>query len=156
MSAKSSDPRVAQAKTLAKGFVTEKMDGDDEALEAIDEAAAENDFSGIRLGSVLQSAKSMIGDSRFSLSEVSGYANAQMQGSDRAQMGAGKAVGLIVALTVAAIVTAFLLPIGVTELAGADLGEDASDGAVALWDILDVIIILAVFLFFVGTALAAT
>ena len=156
MSAKSGDVRVEQAKTLAKGFVNEKMEGDEKALEAIDEAAAENDFSSIRLGSVLSSAKSLIGGSRFSWSEVTSYGNAQMRGADRAQMGAGKAVGLIVALTVAAIVTAFLLPIGVTELAGADLGEDASDGAVALWDILDVIIILAVFLFFVGTALAAT
>lgn len=153
MSAKS-DPKVARAQSMAKAFVNEKMDGDEDALEAIEEAAAENDFSSLRLGGVLQSAKSLIGDSRFTFSEVSGFAN--VGGTDRGQMGAGKAVGLIVALTVAAIVTAFLLPIGVTELAGADLGDNASDGAVALWNILDVIIILAVFLFFVGTALAAT
>lgn len=63
-------------------------------------------------------------------------------------------VSLVVALTVGAIVAAFLLPIGVDELVGVDTSA-WSDGATALWDILDVIIVLALFLFFIAVALAA-
>lgn len=72
------------------------------------------------------------------------------------QAGAMKVVNLIVALTVGAIVAAFLLPIGLQELTAADLGNNSSSGADALWGILDVIIVLSVFLFFIGIALAAT
>ena len=76
-------------------------------------------------------------------------------GASRAQSGAMRVVSLVVALTVGAIVAAFLLPIGIEELTSADLGADASAGATALWGILDVIIVLAVFLFFIAVALAA-
>lgn len=75
---------------------------------------------------------------------------------DRGQAGAMRVVNLVVALTVGAIVAAFLLPIGLQELTQASLGDNASSGAEALWGILDVIIVLAVFLFFIGIALAAT
>lgn len=77
---------------------------------------------------------------------------------DRGQATAGGAmqvVSLVVALTVGAIIAAFLLPIGIEELTSADLGEGASEGADALWGILDVVIVLAVFLFFIAVALAA-
>jgi len=75
---------------------------------------------------------------------------------DRGQMKAMRVVQLIVSLTVGAIVAAFLLPIGLEELTSADIGDNASSGADALWGILDVIIVLAVFLFFIGIALSAT
>jgi hypothetical protein len=74
---------------------------------------------------------------------------------ERAAMGAGGVIKLIVALTVGALVAAFLLPIAINELGGTDL-TNASSGATALWDILDVMIVLAVFLFFTGIALSAT
>ena len=75
---------------------------------------------------------------------------------ERGQAGAMQVVGLVVALTVGAIVAAFLLPIGIEELTNASLGADASEGAEALWGILDVIIVLAVFLFFIAVAMRAT
>lgn len=75
-------------------------------------------------------------------------------GSDnRAQNSASRAISLIVALTVGALVAAFLLPIAIDELGTATL-TNASSGATSLWNILDVIIVLAVFLFFTAVALA--
>ena len=74
---------------------------------------------------------------------------------ERGQSGAMAVVSLIVALTVGAIIAAYLLPLGVEEIANASLGEDASEGATSIWGILDVMIVLAVFLFFVSIALAA-
>ena len=85
------------------------------------------------------------------LTENEGFASGK-----RGQMGAMKVVSLVVALTVGAIVTAFLLPIGVEPIANETLSGDPSGGAEALWGILDVIIVLAVFLFFVAVGLAAT
>jgi flagellar biosynthesis protein FlhB len=78
------------------------------------------------------------------------------QGEDRAQVTntAMNVVSLVVALTVGAIIAAFLLPIGIDELVAVDTSS-WSNGATALWDILDVIIVLAVFLFFIAVALAA-
>ena len=67
-----------------------------------------------------------------------------------------RVVSLVVALTVGALIAAFLLPIGIEEITTAELGTEASSGASALWGILDVMIVLAVFLFFTGIALAAT
>ena len=149
------DNRVEMAKSLSTRFVDEKLGGDEKAQEAVEEAADNFQIDKANLGKVLVSAKALIGGSQFNFSEVAGFASQEMGRSDRAQIGAGTAVGLIVALTVAAIVAAFLLPIGIEELAGAELGEDASDGATALWGILDVMIILAVFLLFTGIALAS-
>lgn len=65
-----------------------------------------------------------------------------------------RVVSLVVALTVGAIVAAFLLPIGVDELVAVDTSSWSS-GADALWGILDVIIVLALFLFFIAVALNA-
>jgi len=70
----------------------------------------------------------------------------------RAQTGmANRAVNIIVAIVVAAILAAYLLPLAVTELAGVGT-EEWPEGAAAMWDILPVIVILAIFLFFVGVA----
>ena len=65
-------------------------------------------------------------------------------------------VSLVVALTVGALIAAFLLPIGIQEITNSSLNTEASGGASALWGILDVMIVLAVFLMFTGIALAAT
>lgn len=74
---------------------------------------------------------------------------------NRGAVSAGGVIKLIVALTVGALVAAFLLPIAINELGSTTL-DNASSGATALWNILDVMIVLAVFLFFTGVALAAT
>lgn len=84
----------------------------------------------------------------------------ELAADDRAQMGsvgrtARVAISLVVALTVGALVAAFLLPVGIDEIVGVDT-SNWSSGAQSMWDILDVIIVLAVMLFFFGVALAAT
>lgn len=73
----------------------------------------------------------------------------------RGQVGtnARQAVGLVVGLMVGGIVAAFLLPVAVDEIVGVDTSSWGS-GASSLWDILDLIIVLAVFLFFIGMALS--
>lgn len=74
---------------------------------------------------------------------------------NRAQVGgsAGSAVNLVVALVVAGLMAAFLLPIAIDEIAAVD--TTAWDGgAAALWDILPVMVVLAIFLFFVSLALS--
>lgn len=75
--------------------------------------------------------------------------------ANRGQMsgGAGRAVNLVVAVTVGGLMAAFLLPIAIDEIAAVDTSS-WDDGAAALWDILPVMIVLAIFLFFVGVALA--
>lgn len=77
--------------------------------------------------------------------------DARGQGTQNSAM---RVVGLVVALTVGGIVAAFLLPIAIEELVNVTT-TDWSDGASALWGILDVIVVLAVFLAFIGIALAA-
>lgn len=65
---------------------------------------------------------------------------------------ASGAVNLVVALVVGGLMAAFLLPIAIDEIVAVDTtGWDG--GAAALWDILPVMIVLAIFLFFVGVAL---
>lgn len=75
----------------------------------------------------------------------------------RAQMsgGAGRATNLVVALVVGGLMAAFLLPIAIDEIAGVDTSS-WDDGAASLWEILPVIIVLAIFLFFVGRALQSS
>ena len=74
-------------------------------------------------------------------------------GSNRAQMQmADRAVSIVVAIVVAGLLAAFLLPIAIEEISGVDTsGWDP--GAAELWDILPIMIVLAIFLFFVGVAL---
>lgn len=83
-------------------------------------------------------------------------AHNQLHGTDRGQMagGAKEVIALVIALTVGAIVAAFLLPVGLDELVGVDT-SNYSSGAQSLWDILDVIVVLALFLFFIAVALGA-
>ena len=83
---------------------------------------------------------------------------ADLRRADRAQASLNNlamvAVSLIVALTVGAIVAAFLLPIAIDELVAVET-TDWGDAADAMWGILDAIIVLAAFLFFVAVALGA-
>lgn len=67
---------------------------------------------------------------------------------------ATKAVGLVVGLTVGGLVAAFLIPVAISEIVGVDTSSWGS-GASSIWDIMDLIIVLALFLFFIGVALAA-
>lgn len=66
---------------------------------------------------------------------------------------ADRAVQVIVALTVGGLVAAFLLPIAIDEIVAVDTSSWGS-GAESMWNVLDVIIVLVVFLFFIGLALA--
>ena len=75
---------------------------------------------------------------------------------DRATASASAVVSMVVALLVGALVAAFLIPIAVEAIADAELGADVSPEAESLWETLDIIIILVVFLFFVGLAMQAT
>lgn len=79
---------------------------------------------------------------------------AKLSEDDRAEAkgGAKTAVNLVVGLMVGGIVAAFLLPVAINEIVGVDT-TSWSGGASSLWDILDIIIVLAVFLFFIGLAL---
>lgn len=74
---------------------------------------------------------------------------------ERAQMTAQRAVGLVVALTVGGLVAAFLLPVAIDEIVAVDTTNWGS-GATSLWDIMDLVIVLAAFLFFIGVALKAS
>ena len=75
---------------------------------------------------------------------------------DRATASASAVVSMVVALLVGALVAAFLIPIAIESIVEADLGENASSEAQSLWETLDIIIVLVVFLFFVGLAMQAT
>lgn len=75
--------------------------------------------------------------------------------TDRGQTSAGQAVSLVVGLMVGGLVAAFLLPVAIDEIVGVDTSSWGS-GASSLWDVLDVIIVLAAFLFFIGLALRST
>lgn len=72
---------------------------------------------------------------------------------NRGQTGASKAVNLVVALVVGGLMAAFLLPIAIDEIATVDTSSWDS-GAASLWNILPVIVVLAIFLFFVGMAVS--
>jgi len=67
--------------------------------------------------------------------------------------GASRAVNLVVALVVGGLMAAFLLPIAIDEIANVDTSS-WDNGAAALWNIIPVMVVLSVFLFFVGLALA--
>lgn len=75
--------------------------------------------------------------------------------TDRGQVSAQRAVSLVVALTVGGLVGAFLLPVAINEIVGVDTSSWGS-GASSLWDIMDLVIVLAAFLFFIGVALATS
>ncbi len=70
----------------------------------------------------------------------------------RGQAGADDATNLVVGLVVAGLMAAFLLPIAIEEIANVSTSS-WSDGAASLWNVLPIMIVLAIFLFFVGLAL---
>lgn len=76
----------------------------------------------------------------------------QLGSANRGQM-ASNAVNLVVALMVGGLVAAFLLPVAVNEIVSVDTSSWGS-GASSLWDIMDLIIVLAAFLFFIGLAVS--
>lgn len=63
-------------------------------------------------------------------------------------------VGVVVALTVAGIMAAFLLPVAINELVAVDT-TSWSSGADSLFGILDLIFIVVVFLTVIGWAVSA-
>lgn len=63
-------------------------------------------------------------------------------------------VGIVVALTVGLILVAFLLPVAIEELVTVDTASWSS-GAGSLFEILDLIAILVVFLVFIGWAMTS-
>lgn len=99
------------------------------------------------LGKVKQLAKAM------NMAGQAGFEQHRID--DRGQTDASGAVNLVVALVVGALMAAFLLPIAIDELATVDTTGWPS-GASAMWDILPIMVVLAVFLFFVGVALKRT
>ena len=76
----------------------------------------------------------------------------QFAADSRAQSGASAAVEVIVGLVVGGLMAAFLLPMAINEIVGVST-TDWGSGAAELWGLLPVVIVLAVFLFFVGLAL---
>ena len=93
--------------------------------------------------------RKQIAAAKRTIGEVSFAADARGQ-----QAAAMQTVSLVVALTVGAIVAAFLLPIGISEVVDVET-TGWSEGAQALWGILDVVIVLGLFLAFIAVALAA-
>lgn len=72
-------------------------------------------------------------------------------GDERAAASAG--VEIVVTLTVAGIVSAFLLPVAISEIVAVET-TNWSSGASSLWNIMDLIIVLGVFLFMIGLAVS--
>lgn len=84
------------------------------------------------------------------IQKAKALAESVMAGSDRAQ---ARGVDLVVTLTVAALVAAFLIPVAIDQLVNVDTTNWGS-GASSLWDIMDLIIVLAIFLFMIGLAIS--
>ena len=78
----------------------------------------------------------------------------QLRTDSRAQSGgaAGAGVNVVVSIFVAALVAAYLLPMAINEIAGVDTSS-WTGGAAELWAIIPVMIVLAVFIYFVNAAL---
>lgn len=103
------------------------------------------------------SAKCMEGSSfLFSKSGMNGMQDVLNDefADERAQGGASSATNLVVGLVVAGLMAAFLLPIAIDEISNVTT-TSWSDGASSLWSVLPIMIVLAIFLFFVGLALDA-
>ena len=63
-------------------------------------------------------------------------------------------VGIVIALVVVGILLAFLLPVAINELVAVDTAS-WSDGAASLFEIMDLIFLLVVFLVVIGWAVVA-
>jgi len=72
--------------------------------------------------------------------------------NDRAQSGAQEGVQVVVGLLVGALMSAYLLPMAINELVAVDTSSWGA-GASEMWNLLPIMIVLAIFLFFVGLAL---
>lgn len=116
------------------------------AAGAVLKAAGKAEQDGDELKDVKQAAAHTGGNG------VADTLRESMAGTDRGQTGASGAVNLVVALVVGGLMAAFLLPIAIDEITAVDT-TSWDGGAAALWDILPVMIVLAIFLFFVGVAL---
>ena len=85
---------------------------------------------------------------------ISSFLTGSLGMDSRGQMQmADRAVSIIVAIVVAGLLGAFLLPVAINEISDVET-TDWDSGAAAMWDILPVMIVLAVFLFFVTVALS--
>lgn len=84
----------------------------------------------------------------------SGRTLAQSLTNDDRGISAGGGISIIVAVIVGAIMVAYLLPDALSEMASAST-TGWGDGAGSLYEILPLMIVLAVFLFFVGLAVYA-
>jgi len=72
--------------------------------------------------------------------------------SNRGQIAADRAVSVIVAVLVASLLTAFLVPIAVEEMFAVDT-SGWGEAAGTMWELLPLMAVLAVFLFFVQVAI---
>jgi hypothetical protein len=92
----------------------------------------------------------------FALMGLQGFGDIltdEFSNDSRAQVGgANRATNLVVGLVVAGLMAAFLLPIAIEEITNTST-SNWSDGAASLWSVLPIMIVLAIFLFFVGLAL---
>lgn len=80
------------------------------------------------------------------------YDSGQVRGGMAAQ-----GVAVVVGLTITAIVAAFLLPVGLDELADLNLtARTWGSGAEAMWNILPLIFVLVLFLVVIGWAMGGT
>lgn len=79
----------------------------------------------------------------------------ELRKDTRAQMGTGadEATSLIVGLVVSGLMAAYLLPMVIEEIVDVDTSSWGS-GAADIWGLLDIMIVLSIFLFFVGLALS--
>lgn len=76
-------------------------------------------------------------------------------GNSRGAVSANRAVDLVVAVTVGALMAAFLLPIAVDEIESVDTSS-WSDGASSIWGVLSILVVLSIFLYFVNVATDST
>ncbi|WP_396614121.1 hypothetical protein ACH9L7_20380 (plasmid) [Haloferax sp. S1W] len=79
----------------------------------------------------------------------------RLLGDRRAQSSgaAGQAANVVVSILVASLMAAYLLPMAINEIIGVDT-TSWTGGASALWEIIPVMIVLAIFIFFVNMALS--
>ena len=71
---------------------------------------------------------------------------------NRGQIAADRAVSVVVAVLVASLLTAFLVPIAVNEMFSVDT-SGWGEAAGTMWELLPLMAVLAVFLFFVQVAI---
>lgn len=74
---------------------------------------------------------------------------------DRGAVSAREGIKLVIAIFVSVLVAAFLYPIALDEMFTANT-SNWSSGAVALWDILPLVAVLALFMYFIGSALMSS